>query len=535
MVDIIKNKKVTDNACVIAKQDFDKFTSGVLGKYTGCIVTEICGTANNLPTLILYALITFLDSSIPLTDISELYTSEFVNKQRIKVAHAKFKMYGFGIKEYIVTCNDALLMFNELLNNKIWVSNNTIQYKNQLNLSPMPSKFVMVDDNNQIIMNKILRNNFFNGSYIIEFFDCEKGVFTPFFDNQQLLDQLSQDIGKYIPIDLSPIPDRLGSVIFQFPVIKTDFQIQNISKEVVQIHATPNTDNLSAIITSENDDYGVIDNYSVKNLIMPQDQMYLGEIDKIQPLIYDTHNNVIVHAKANTYYISAVDINSHCISSELPKIRKFNKIEVPLVSLHLSNQFTVGNPSNLLASKLKWMKHRNYIENTKKIIDNLEFKQFHAGESEEAIKFIRSIINKYGQKEIYLWDPYCITDDIVNTIFYSHYQNVIVKIITSDKVLGKSNFTNFKYKENKSLKEYTCENEQYLHIEYKIATGKFHDRFIICIDRDSKTRVWQLGSSINGLGKAHCIISLLYHPQPILDTFNTQWSELTDESLIWKI
>ena len=46
----------------------------------------------------------------------------------------------------------------------------------------------MIDDNNQIIMNKTLRNNFFNGSYLIDFFDCENQVFKTFLANQKLLD-----------------------------------------------------------------------------------------------------------------------------------------------------------------------------------------------------------------------------------------------------------------------------------------------------------------------------------------------------------
>lgn len=72
------------------------------------------------------------------------------------------------------------------------------------------SSFVPHDST--IPMNSVLKNNS-NGSYVIEFFDCDKKL--PLKENK--LYALCEKIYEVIPINLQSLRDRIGNIIFQFP------------------------------------------------------------------------------------------------------------------------------------------------------------------------------------------------------------------------------------------------------------------------------------------------------------------------------
>ena len=75
----------------------------------------------------------------------------------------------------------------------------------------------------------MLKNNFRNGSYLIEFFDIEK----PFLKLLSKTDikKICNTIYRYIPIDLLTISDCMGNFIFQFPSLNVDIHYQTDEKE----------------------------------------------------------------------------------------------------------------------------------------------------------------------------------------------------------------------------------------------------------------------------------------------------------------
>lgn len=542
------------DAKIQARQDFVKFTSGALGAYNSCIITEI------------FAVNKKEKSDIKLIYTLAIFTTDTVNlKEKIinkgtTIAVQKIPNYVFGIKEYSLDIQSAKQLFDDLLEKNTWGNI-------PCDLNICGSKFVQVAPNNEIVLNNVLRNNFFNGSYIQEFFDFKKTFFKTFLEDQTLLNELSSQIYNFRSIDIAAVPDRLGNIIFQFPACKSYFDIHALKNGNIQVDMEPFTPNLVAIITNDNDDYGVIDHYYLKQLDDKNNVVPSGELDKIAQIVYDSTNDVIIHSVSNTYFIKSINVGMHLIGGHASAIRKFKNIDSgpnntesgQIVSLAINrpadNIVKIGDeykPDYVIAN---WIKKREYRASLINLMEDYKFRQFFDGEREEALTFIRNIINKYGQQEIYIWDPYCTTIDICNTAFYANHLTSI-KIIAdyhslrklesedkckskNDKKEQKSKFDQWKNEQVQQFNDITQGAEQFLKIKYKVRFNcgfTFHDRFIVCRDQHGSYHAWQLGTSINQVGGHHHIISQLADPKNILDAFNDLWDQLFEKDcLVWQI
>ena len=531
------HKKISTN--------FTKFTSGVLGNYKSCTVTEIFAWHKKRKTniKIIYALVNFEVAEIALK-------KDKINREPIILTQAA-SGYRFGIQEYSCSIYEAERLFNEILKENRW--NHCL---GKWNLCP--SKFVQVDPNNEVILNHVLKNNFFNGSYIEEFFDFGKEWFNFLLDDQKVLDELSSKIYEFIPIDLAVVPDRLGNIIFQFPVSVSNFDICAYKNGDVVVHMDTFIPNIVAVITPITiDEYGVSGGYNLKPLNDKNTSIFCGEIDKIAPILYDMKNEVIVHATSEAYFIRSVDIVTHAIGNKTIT-KSFISADTKMVTqchvnMPLTSIMQIGGENTHDNTILSWIKKREYRANQQKLMEEYKFKQFFQDQRQEALEFIRGIINRYGQKEIYLWDPYCNTSDISSTIFHTSHYNPVIKIIADYHLIRgngekkghskkelQQEFNNWKLEQQANLKIIAYDTEQYLKIEYRVRFNqplKFHDRFIICRDNNGIYRAWQIGTSINSLGCHHHIISELQDPKNILDSFNQFWGPLESSSdcLVWKI
>ena len=82
-------------------------------------------------------------------------------------------------------------------------------------------------------------------------------------------------------------------------------------------------------------------------------------------------------------------------------------------------------------------------------------------------------------------------------------------------------------------------NNHGINLEFRVQHNnygwKFHDRFLIFPNFNSKVKVWSLGTSVNSLGKKHHILQEIKNARHILDAFNELWNQLQHEScLVWK-
>lgn len=95
----------------------------------------------------------------------------------------------------------------------------------------VPKTFIPQNSKVEITMNKGLKNNFQNGSYILEFFDAEERVKNLF--SKKELRKITETIFDCIPIDLFTLSDRIGNFIFRFPSINTRVTYETNKEENV--------------------------------------------------------------------------------------------------------------------------------------------------------------------------------------------------------------------------------------------------------------------------------------------------------------
>ena len=156
-----------------------------------------------------------------------------------------------------------------------------------------------------------------------------------------------------------------------------------------------------------------------------------------------------------------------------------------------------------------------------------------------SMAFLQELIKKYGQKEVFIIDPYLSYKELLSLFSPLNLANVKIKAMTSKKVL--SNFSsgmeefmeinrnniilhrnNFKY------------NMEFIITDY---SEKLHDRFLIFPNAgqsNSNLKAYSLGTSLNSIDKNIHIIQEATNGNKILELFEEIWSEFDEpEYKIW--
>lgn len=499
-----------------------------IGIYNKCEIIEIFGfekqeqEAFNIYTLIIF-------QNTKQSNIKELLTDKLQQFKGVK-------NISWGIQRRIVDISIVEKLYNELLKeNKFFIDKNLAIGKLQL----LPETYVppREDMHHEIQLNYLLKNNFNNGSYILEFFDEDKEDVNFLLDNPILLNNFSEKVSEILPLKLANLSDRLGNIIFQFPINSFELSLDSIRQE-----EPPRYKGISLEIYSKSKDFN-IKNLQVRlfeendNLITRQ---RLIDITKNITQInfddcYGTYIELIDKKSSLLLYKYKFSIMKHMYSNiEIiePQKRVFN-IEEEVKKIEVTH-----NTNNNVHGKLKdkpfdeWIRDRKYEQELKELEKTKSFIQYFGNEKEKALSDVRELINKYGEQGVYLWDPYLSAKDIKNTLYYSKTTYVPLRAISGLKQNSK------KEAKKEMIEEFEKDDKQFLFLNLEVK-GKidssgydFHDRFLIF--PLEKPKVWSLGISVNQLGASHHILQEVKNAQHILNAFNKLWDELNDgECLIW--
>ena len=409
-----------------------------------------------------------------------------------------------------------------------------------------PSSFV--PHGHTIPLNSVLKNNS-NGSYVIEFFDCDKKLSL----EENKLYALCEKIYEVIPIDLQSLRDRLGNIIFQFPSQILFPEICTKKNEQFDPHKLyvysridPRVHDMrfQGIVTNSYD--GIITGFCSREFTEKNDEIELFGVynfNKIQLTIHNLSSGLVLYVFSANGVCEGFSINME-IDTGLRRKIKNDSIVLRQINSTLSTPNPKGHKYQTLINKRKY-DHR--LEDLEK---SLSFSQYSnskdkANENIRALKDIRSLINRDSRVErICLWDPYLSADDILNTLFYAEYFNVQMMAISSahssklEKELTQCEIDYDKWK-TEQFDKLTSSDSNGINLEFRCQHGefgfKFHDRFLIICYRDKRCQVWSLGKSINAIGKEHHIFQLVEHSEYILDAFDRLWKQLSDEScIVWK-
>ena len=186
---------------------------GIVGFYRSVEVTEVLGVQGETFT-------NFLTLAVaePLEAPSEIdWKSVLLNgKNRHRLPGTKWDV---GIVQYRLSLKAFLEKFAEFGETGQWQPSPTpIQTGTLAAVSP---QFVPSDGCDPHPWNGVLKNNFFEGSHVLELFDTTKEYVRPLLDDSRRLTNLAKIVG---------MSDRLGNVIIQLPVTVISTQVRSSSE-----------------------------------------------------------------------------------------------------------------------------------------------------------------------------------------------------------------------------------------------------------------------------------------------------------------
>lgn len=515
---------------------------GNLGFYQRAEVTTIFAFNKKHKTpRNLYTIVVFEEAS------SELNQDDFLTDGLIEINNE----YSLGISQEYKSLPEIENKYQELIEEGKWSDD-----EGQLNIADLisvPKQFVRSDGSKLIPFNSVLKNNFYNGSYILEFFDQDKNIFDSVFNSQDEFKKTAEKIRDIIPIDLSFIKDRVGNIIFQFPI--TLLTYKNSSKENwngtnLKLAWHPKVKNKEefSLIAKNEFDGNLMGFYNSKNTLKNNNSITTGNSKNLNEfIIYNQENNLIAAHIVNSYLGENFELSIEAESGIRTIKCEDKKVEVKVKSLS-------KRTSKKISDYFSHIRNRKYENEKKRLAQNLYLIQYGKNgvdDRKKALEDIRKLIEKHGRKGAYLWDPYLNHKDLMQTLYHCPYRNVPLKAITaynksSKKIHGaRLNIENISYSKWIHIERAifkTDSNNLGLNLEFRVRNNNygwnFHDRFLLFpySVRLHKPAVWSLGTSVNGLGKNHHILQKLNNPQIILDEFNDLWDELTaagDDTLVW--
>jgi hypothetical protein len=521
-----------------AKTELSRFTArGVLGFYTHFEAIEIFVVTDEdrRPRNILSLLVT------EEREDADVSASEFLG-DRIRVSG--LKSWAFGIKRSVWPLSKLDTILERFRSSQEWnVSDAQLQVGS---LTPLPTQFVPADSTVSAPLNGILKNNFWAGSYVVELMDIDKSVLKPLFDEPSLLQSVSAELLKRLPIKLASLSDRLGNIVIQVPVtiLVASFGRNRLTGETLvntRWHPKATLRPLRASCETQFD--GALTAFASDNITGTE--LSLPTVDGAgmqRCTLWDQQNQVLVAATGATSFISRIGFNLQPLD---PKPRVFTRS---------GNEVRVGL-TNTIESEVKapepergksWTDRRLYNEEAGRLASQRRFVQYRPLPGQEsttrtkALDDVRQLLRWYGQKRVCLWDPFLSAEDILDTLFYCPHSRAELRALTAAREPRRDDRTDQTFADKQRAQFATANsNFRSLRLEYRMKVGQagwsFHDRFLIFPETQEGPLAWSLGASVNSLGRQHHILQKVDDAQLIADAFEELWKALDQpEQLIWK-
>lgn len=405
--------------------------------------------------------------------------------------------------------------------------------------------FIQQDSTIEILLNKILKNNFRNGSYVLEFFDIDKTVlkiWTP-----RKLEKLTEKIHSVLPIDLFSVSDRIGNFVFQFPSlnVSSSYSTNETESELtyqVSFCKECQKDDKFMLISEGNTDDSVV---AFGTKIFTRDgcevTFTVGDASRIcKTTVIDLKRQLILSRQDTSFMrkiSSIMEMGSQYGEQRL--IYDENGSLVSILEPVWAEDICVGPP--IYRMRDDYIRKRQYDRRVEELYVRAEFRRYGRNvQANQAVADVIALMNRVKIGKVYLWDPYLTVEDLLHTWYFTTSTNVKLYAITSGEIAEKSKVSVHTWISEQQKIMDKRSNHYGIHAELRCQWANygysFHDRFLMNVRKDEdRPQVWSLGTSINSLGKKHHIIQSVEHPQMLVDAFEELWEELSDpECLVWK-
>lgn len=410
----------------IARKEMARLTvPGVLGFYTHFEVTEVFAVPAGQSTPV--NVFTILVAEERLSAIAD--KPDYLSPERIKLK--SLKGWVFGIKRYVKPIADLVSLFDVLCASNKWRPSG--ESLHVANLTPIPTQFVPPDSIGGVPWNRVLKNNFWNGSHVFEWADPAKTALKPMFDDPPVLQELSEAVRAYVPIGLGSLSDRLGNIAVQLPItiLIANFGEMRVSGDFTvtiawHLKATPRA--LRATCEMEYD--ATISGYRSANIRARETLLPIQHGQGMhRGVVWDDENNILLAASGDMSFIKTVAFNLQVLDPE-PRVFTVSdgsggekEIRVGVTPKSIKN--IVGDPATNPAGD--WTQRRMYQEETTRLVEERRFVQYKPDvgqqfvQHEKALSDLRYLVNRHGEEGVWLWDPYLSAEDVIDTLFYCRF------------------------------------------------------------------------------------------------------------------
>lgn len=516
--------------------------TGLLGFYTHFEVTEVVAfPAPGSPPINVLTILVAEER----TD-NESEAPHFLNPSRISI-HG-LRDWRFGICRYLRPINELVPALERALTTGAWEASG-----DPLRLSVVGAQraqFVPADSFQGVSWNHVLKNNFWNGSYVLEWSDIQKSALSPLFDDPRRLQELSDAVRRQVPIRLASLSDRLGNVVLQLPVtvLMARFNGSPDGKFAVETGWHPKATARPLRAGVEMDFDGSITGYDSHAVDGEQTELpaHMGT-GTHRGILWDETNGLILAATGPSAFIRTIAMNLRPVDSE-PRVFALpdenGTTQMRRVRLHHTVKSLVGEPEN--DGNGGWTRRRMYRDETSRLVAERRFVQYRPepgkqnAEHERALGDIRRLIAQHGEEGVWLWDPYLSALDILKTLFFCPHSGADLRGLTAIEEPPNSTTTGGDFIERQRQEFSRAQsNLRGLALEYRARFGPngwaFHDRFLIFPRAANGAFAWSLGTSVNSVGKAHHILQRVDDGQQVADAFSDLWDQLAGpEHLVWK-
>ncbi|MBB5392778.1 MULTISPECIES: VPA1262 family N-terminal domain-containing protein [unclassified Herbaspirillum] len=463
--------------------------------------------------------------------------------------------WSFGVARYRISPDQLLDALRALDSSSEWSPKGVSLGIGEL--AAIPPQFVPSDGIDPHPWNSLLKNNFWEGSHLLELFDRTKIDVQFLLKEPRHLRRLAEYVRPIAKMSIDGLSDRLGNIVIQLPVTVITSVVNSRDEDGaygVQPVWHPDVNPRVLRISCEKYEDSVIEGFDSKDVIEGMARFSVtapGEGPRY--VMWDDTNKLILGASAKTFFFTSFGI--HFNSSTLgSNVRKFS---IPSKQGELEETWipitTAPHSSEIGSSPFKphepWRSRRIFSNSLHELKERKEFVQY-GGQSganrEQAIKDIRFLFRVHGQHGAWLWDPYLDADDILETLFYNEHANSDLRALSAGKPLptckcekgdidADSTWKNDQHERLEDAKG----NENGLSLEFRVRKGHagwdFHDRFLIFPSATGGAIAWSLGTSINSLGRKHHILQKVQDGELIRQAFLDLWEALdSDEYLVWK-
>lgn len=440
-------------------------------------------------------------------------------------------------------------------------------------------------------VNRLLKNNFWNGSHVFEWAPEDKSDFLPFFERPPLLQALSEGIAEHLPIQLAATSDKLGYLIIQIPVacLVSDYRgTGTVDGDVIcEVNWHPNVAPRPIVITAERWHDGLLSHFSTQ---LPGNGQALLPVQYgpggLKSVIRDQEHDVVLGAM-EVNIIASIHTGMH-VQNPVPRAFIVTTRGTGGASTHESVQVAdvqrsvSGNPNRL--AHFDDTRKRIYREEMRVLRERRELVQYRPDDKDDngqvldreqrhlrALGDIRYLIKRYGETAVWLWDPYLDAIDVLNTLVHCPHEQSEMRALTGavqfnypDKPsepkqslwtmflaalarrFGRGRQTRVKLTQKeqfviaeRNLLTQSVTNLGNLRLEFRAKVGgagfAFHDRFLIFPHAEPEPLAWSLGISVNSFGKEHHILQKVPNGRLIADAFQELWDDLNlPEHLVWR-